>query len=201
LRDRAAHTVRHWRVADRRPHAATGCATCGHPAHDFARVPTAPYAYLLGIYLGDGHITSGARDVKRLQVYCDAKYTEIAATIADAIGAVIGRPGSIRRHARARMLYVSSYSKQWPCLLPQHGVGRKHERPIVLAPWQQAHVEAHPDQLIRGLIHSDGTRCLNKVRAQGRSYAYRGTCSATRPTTSGASSARRATAWASHGGR
>jgi hypothetical protein len=40
--------------------------------------------------------------------------------------------------------------------------GRKHERPIVLADWQYAIVEQHPKCLIRGLIHSDGCRVLNK---------------------------------------
>ena len=33
---------------------------------------------------------------------------------------------------------VSLYSKHWPCLLPQHGPGRKHTAPIALEPWQQA---------------------------------------------------------------
>jgi hypothetical protein len=46
-------------------------------------------------------------------------------------------------------------------LFPQHGPGRKHERPIVLEPWQQAIVDAHPGPLLRGLFHSDGCRVTN----------------------------------------
>jgi hypothetical protein len=58
---------------------------------------------------------------------------------------------------------VSSYWKHWPCVFPQHGPGRKHEREIKLEPWQQPIVSAHPKALIRGLIHSDGNRHINEV--------------------------------------
>jgi hypothetical protein len=63
---------------------------------------------------------------------------------------------------------IGSSSKAWPCLFPQHGPGLKHLRPIVLAPWQQEIVDQDPRPLIRGLIHSDGCRVLN--RSMG--YAY-----------------------------
>ena len=32
---------------------------------------------------------------------------------------------------------VQSNWQHWPCLIPQHGPGRKHERPIVLEDWQR----------------------------------------------------------------
>ncbi len=38
-------------------------------------------------------------------------------------------------------VFVSAYSKTWPCLIPQHGPGQKHHRPIVLEPWQEQLVE------------------------------------------------------------
>jgi len=41
-------------------------------------------------------------------------------------------------------------SNAWPCLFPQHGPGRKHERKIELAPWQEAIVDREPEQFIRG---------------------------------------------------
>ncbi|WP_223268270.1 hypothetical protein [Streptosporangium nondiastaticum] len=56
---------------------------------------------------------------------------------------------------------VTSTSKHWPCLFPQHGSGKKHERAIALQPWQQELVDAHPWELLRGLIHSDGCRVTN----------------------------------------
>ena len=48
-----------------------------------------------------------------------------------------------------------------PCLFPQHGPGRKHERPIGLAGWQQEIVAAYPWDFLRGLLHSDGARVNN----------------------------------------
>ena len=66
--------------------------------------------------------------------------------------------------------------KHWPCLFPQHGPGRKHERPIVLEPWQQRVVEAHPADFLRGLFHSDGSRVANwasrVVGGELRRYDY-----------------------------
>ncbi|HEY7874990.1 MAG TPA: hypothetical protein VIG64_07690, partial [Actinomycetota bacterium] len=51
---------------------------------------------------------------------------------------------------------------------PQHGAGRKHDRPIVLRWWQREIVAEHPERLLRGLIHSDGSRDSNFVN--GKSY-------------------------------
>ena len=44
----------------------------------------------------------------------------------------------------------------------------KHTRPIVLAEWQQDLIDQDPRPLIRGLIHSDGCRVINK--SMGREY-------------------------------
>jgi len=55
-------------------------------------------------------------------------------------------------------------SKHWPCLFPQHGPGRKHERHIALEPWQQEIVTKYPGNFVRGLFHSDGYRGANRVR-------------------------------------
>jgi hypothetical protein len=58
---------------------------------------------------------------------------------------------------------IGCFSKAWPLFFPQHGPGRKHERTIELAPWQQEIVDQHPREFLRGLIHSDGCRVLNRV--------------------------------------
>ncbi|WP_374455212.1 hypothetical protein [Nocardioides sp.] len=66
--------------------------------------------------------------------------------------------------------------KHWPCLFPQHGPGRKHERPIVLEAWQEEVVQAFPADFLRGLFHSDGARVNNWatriVAGQKRRYDY-----------------------------
>jgi len=58
---------------------------------------------------------------------------------------------------------VSSTSKHWPCLFPQHGPGKKHTRRIELETWQQAIVCEFPGDFARGLFHSDGYRGVNRV--------------------------------------
>ena len=64
---------------------------------------------------------------------------------------------------------VSSCSRHWPCLFPQHGPGRKHERAIELEPWQEAIVARYPGSFACGLFHSDGCRTINRVRRSFRS--------------------------------
>jgi hypothetical protein len=48
----------------------------------------------------------------------------------------------------------------------------KHTRRIALADWQQAIVDEHPEQLLRGLVHSDGCRFTNRVVVGGEEYRY-----------------------------
>ncbi|MGZ5172505.1 MAG: hypothetical protein ACXWCY_34300, partial [Burkholderiales bacterium] len=60
---------------------------------------------------------------------------------------------------------------------PQHGPGPKHRRSIELLDWQEELTTANPRALIRGLIHSDGCRVINRFRARlpsgkVREYAY-----------------------------
>jgi hypothetical protein len=49
---------------------------------------------------------------------------------------------------------------------PQHGPGRKHDRPIVLTDWQLQLSHKHPEAFTRGLIHSDGCRVVNQFRTR-----------------------------------
>jgi hypothetical protein len=165
-------TVGHWRRAERRGAAIDVCARCGHPVHRFESLPGRGYSYLLGAYLGDGHITKHARDVYRLTIYCSLIHINVAWWMTLAAEAVVGRRVAMRPDPVDSVLYVQSHSKQWPCLLPQHGPGHKHDRSIALVDWQQRIVDAHPDQLLRGLIHSDGCRTINRIRGARRTYEY-----------------------------
>jgi hypothetical protein len=93
--------------------------------------------------------------------------------IVDAIGAVAqGKTANSALHPRDALVRVSCYWKHWPCLFPQHGPGRKHERPIFLADWQQAIVDDHHEEFLRGLIHSDGCRHINRVWHGDKAYEY-----------------------------
>ena len=67
---------------------------------------------------------------------------------------------------------VTSTSKHWPCFLPQHGSGMKHQREIVLVDWQRDILDHHPWRFLRGLIHSDGCRSLNPAIHPHKTYWY-----------------------------
>jgi hypothetical protein len=135
------------------------------------------YAYLLGIYLGDGWVGPLAR-TGRLTVSCDAAYPGIVDEVVAAARAV--NPGARVATFKARdseCISVYSHGLHWLELFPQHGPGRKHTRPIDLTDWQQRIVDGHHEQFLRGLIHSDGCRSVNRFTTRlpsGRvaEYAY-----------------------------
>ncbi|HLY50692.1 MAG TPA: hypothetical protein VKR21_16000 [Solirubrobacteraceae bacterium] len=120
--------------------------------------------YLLGLYLGDGSIASHPRGVFRLRITLDIAYPGIIDSACCAAREVTRGHVSAKRRTVQNCVDVSSYWKAWPCLLPQHGPGKKKDRRIWLADWQQKLVEQHPHQLLRGLIHSDGHRFINTGR-------------------------------------
>lgn len=139
------------------------CPSCGQ-----ATVPAPSYAYLLGLYLGDGCISATPRSVYKLRITLDLKYPSILQECTEAISAV--RPSSAMKVGsvgRIGCAEIYAHWKHWPCLFPQHGPGRKHERKIELHAWQQPIVDLYPDRLLRGFIHSDGYRGLNFVKGKG----------------------------------
>lgn len=140
-----------------------------------------PYAYLLGLYLGDGHLAQMRRDVFVLRLTLDAEYPGIIGEAAASVQLVMpAHRVSTRRRRSANVVDVSCYSKRWPLLLPQHGAGPKHERRIALEPWQASITSQHPSSLIRGLIHSDGCRFVARQPGKGRVYRYPRYCFANR---------------------
>jgi hypothetical protein len=137
------------------------CLVCGG---DPLNLPQVPYTYLLGLYLGDGCLTPYPRDVYRLRIVCTNRYPQLIRECELAMAGVLPKNKVSRVMKTGEgCTEVASYSKHWPCLFPQHGPGRKHERKIELAPWQQELVDLDPRPLIRGLLHSDGCRVLNWV--------------------------------------
>jgi Homeodomain-like domain len=149
-----------------------GCPHCGQPTHDLSRVEPS-YAYLLGLYLGDGHIVRAGR-TWRLRIFLDLKWLRIILLCGNAMERVFytNRVAMFCPQRWSWCAVVSVYSSQLPCLFPQHGPGMKHLRRIELAEWQQEIVEAHTEPFLRGLIHSDGCRFINRVRVGGKTYEY-----------------------------
>lgn len=157
-------TVRDWRRGkgdrtSRLPRGSSGCDV----VHDFSILPPPEYSYLLGMYLGDGYIARDRR-VWRLRISSDSNYPGIIEECCRAMEEVM--PG---QHAHvlsrdSRCVEISMYSKHWPCLLPQHGSGRKHERAICLEPWQENLIAKATKSFVRGLVHSDGCRVVANDR-------------------------------------
>lgn len=133
------------------------------------------YAYLLGLYLGDGYI-SKSHKIFKLRIVLDAKYPAIIQTCVTAIQTllpdnsvnVINRLVGENEEKRLSCVEVFCYYKHWPELFPQSGHGPKHQRSIVLEDWQQAIVDRYPLECFRGLYHSDGSRFSNVVN--GKDY-------------------------------
>ncbi len=161
----AIKTIRRWRRLYQRrglprgqKHTSQPCPRC-----DGADLDGRAYAELFGWYLGDGHISLGRRGVFNLHIFNDRRYVEDNAHLQLLMARV--KPGG-RPHTRlVPGCVITTVSwKHWPCLIPQHGPGMKHTRPIVLEDWQRTVVEAHPAEFLRGLFHSDGCRANNWTR-------------------------------------
>jgi GNAT superfamily N-acetyltransferase len=126
-----------------------------------SRPPTTPNCS--GYTLGDGHSSALAR-TERLRIFLDAQHS----TIVDDTDALLRRCFPENRVGRVhpredRMVVLWLYHGHLSCLFPQHGPGKKHERPILLEPWQQALVEAAPWAFLRGCIRSDGCVFINRT--------------------------------------
>jgi hypothetical protein len=156
--------IRHWRHGRRRSPATGRGQDCNRtcPRCDRRDLDEQAYAYLLGLYLGDGCLTRNRRSVFALSVACCDDWPGLIGATKSAMAAVMPA-SSVFTVQRVGCTEVKSWSKHWPCLFPQHGPGRKHTRPIVLEAWQQTIVENFPGDFARGLFHSDGCRITNRV--------------------------------------
>jgi hypothetical protein len=149
------------------------CMRCAGYRFPIPHVTESAYSYLLGLYLGDGCLLKARRGVYRFNLSLDARYPIIRDEAQAATAIVMpSSKASVRRHPRQRLVWVNSLSKHWPCLFPQHGPGRKHDRPITLEDWQRAILDFYPWRFLRGLIHSDGSRHLNTIRHPKKTYRY-----------------------------
>jgi hypothetical protein len=135
------------------------------------------YSYLLGIYLGDGYISKAASSPV-LEISLDARYPGIADECIEAVWQVLGVSGrsQFRATAGGGSIRIVAGSQLWPVVFPQHGPGKKHERAITLTDWQRRTVDRWPKPFVRGLIHSDGSRSINRFTVRtasgSREYAY-----------------------------
>ncbi|MFI0262195.1 helix-turn-helix domain-containing protein [Streptomyces sp. NPDC017056] len=170
-------TVSYWRHMDRAkrgecPGAHTpSCSRC-----DRSPLDESAYSYLLGLYLGDGHIIQPAQHrVPSLTITCADDWPGLMEACEAAMHAVFP-DNSVCRVRKPGCHNLKVHSKHLWCLFPQHGKGKKHERHISLAPWQQEIVDSCPWEFVRGLFHSDGCRIMNwttrTVGGRKKRYEY-----------------------------
>jgi hypothetical protein len=170
----AIKTIRRWRRLYQRRGLPRGTGFQGTPCPrcDGAALDETAYALLLGWYLGDGHIAKARRGVFCLQIANDQKYPHLNQEIAATIRLVKPTASPCLRNGQG-MIRIEARWKHWTCLFPQHGPGLKHLRKIELADWQREIVAKYPEQLLRGLFHSDGCRFVNWAsKPDGRRYYY-----------------------------
>ncbi|AEW93507.1 MULTISPECIES: hypothetical protein [Streptomycetaceae] len=170
-------TIGYWHHLDR----AARDALPGRPSTRCPRchgrdLDAVAYSYLLGLYLGDGHIVQYSQHrAPSLMITCCEGWPGLMDLAEEALRAVFpdNRTCRVRRTGCRN---VKVYSTHLWCLFPQHGPGRKHEREITLERWQQDIVDSHPWEFIRGLVHSDGCRVTNwtvrDVGGERRRYEY-----------------------------
>ncbi|MFC4515097.1 transcriptional regulator [Streptomyces ehimensis] len=168
------YALRSWQTRiEPRARPASACCRCG----PVPRPPDDPaaYAYLLGLYLGDGCVSRQPSGTYALRIACANAWPGLITACRNAMKGV--RPeNSVCVVQKAGCVSVAGTSRHWACLFPQHGPGKKHEREINLEPWQQQIVNTHPWAFVRGLVHSDGCRITNwatrPVRGRPKRYEY-----------------------------
>jgi hypothetical protein len=125
------------------------------------------YSYLLGIYLGDGCLNALPSGAASLIVSLDLSYPAIIEAVERSIRTVFPGVTVVRVYPRdARLVVLRTSHPALPFAFPQHGAGRKHMREIRLTEWQRKLTHAHPQELLRGLIHSDGCRTVNRFKTK-----------------------------------
>ncbi|WP_031487901.1 hypothetical protein [Streptomyces bicolor] len=169
-------TIGYWKHADRAKRGECPGRTPPPCPRCDGNLDRPAYAYLLGLYLGDGHIIQNrAMRSPSLSITCDESRPGLMDECENAMRSVFPH-NAVCRVRRKGCRDLKLHSMHLWCLFPQHGPGKKHERTIALEPWQQEIVDAHPWEFIRGLVHSDGCRITNwttrMVGGERKRYEY-----------------------------
>ena len=110
------------------------------------------YSYLLGQYLGDGHINKMNRTYK-LRIFNDVKYVKLNDFIFKKLKEAFPK-NKINSCFYQNHIITYVYSNKIPKLFPQHGKGLKNSRDVRLLKWQYDLLNYK--YLFAGLLHSDG---------------------------------------------
>ena len=143
-------TVRDWRRPRYKPERKVLIETCPRcwRASKPIRFTPEDYTELLGLYLGDGCISPGARTA-RLAHHAGQEIPHGSSRRREALLTrcfPANSAGITQEHGGCACVVVWVYSQHLACLFPQHGPGKKHERKIDLEHWQWALVERAPSR-------------------------------------------------------
>jgi hypothetical protein len=118
--------------------------------------------------LGDGYLANASSRSPVLEISLDPRYPGIVEECSIAIERVVETRtrAFLRATQKGEAVRLLATSRLWPLAFPQHGAGKKHERAIVLASWQQDIVDRFPREFLRGLIHADGSRVVNRFKVK-----------------------------------
>lgn len=123
------------------------------------------YSYLLGFYLGDGHLAYDRKRKSRSYTFVITNHIEFDVMnqrIKDNIKCLFPNKeiATYQKCSQDRKSNGIDIKVTGICLnlLFPHGDGRKHTRKIELTDWQNKLTEKYPQEFIKGLIESDGCR-------------------------------------------
>lgn len=118
------------------------------------------YSYVLGLYLGDGNISSNSR-TKQFNITLDKKYEKLNDEVVKTFNKLFGKlPYVYDKSIDRGQKYVSNCivirytNKNIGVIFPHEGIGRKHNRKIELSEWQKQIID--PVGIVKGLFFSDG---------------------------------------------
>lgn len=132
------------------------------------------YAYLLGMYFGDGYICKSRRTYK-LRIFIHSSHEILRHKILQTIS-VIFPDNKVNwfEQKNAKCVEIYLYNNNLPLIFPQHGKGLKHTRLIQYTDWQQNIVKKYPESFISGLLDSDGSSYI-QTNTKLRYYSFRNT--------------------------
>jgi len=121
------------------------------------------YNYILGLYLGDGHITL-VPGTMGLVISCDSKYPNLISKAKEQLEKVfIYNKVYLNDTHKQNCVDVTIHNNHLGKLFPQVGPGKKHDRDVSLKDWQKDNIEY--EELLLGLFHSDGSFYESKTKS------------------------------------
>lgn len=128
------------------------------------------YNYILGLYLGDGCISSHKMSYK-LRIAQDNKYPKSITDIENILKSFF--PNNIFICKPKGCTVIGIYDKNLPLYFPQHDTGKKHDRPIILSDYQRENLDYL--NLMSGLWMSDGSYYIAQKKYECYNFTNKST--------------------------